>query len=507
MLTGRRARSTAKTWSMTLSRVSCSGAGLGRASARRPAARPHVSSRCLQKDPKQRVGDIRDVRLALEGAFETAVPQTAAPATSPSTRPMAALWIVACRRRRGRGSRSPFPRCGICAKRRHRHRPRRASRSSPPPPTDPFPLRCRPTVGRSSSWLPAMARPPLAAVPGADAAQPLAGTEGAAYPFWSPDSRSVGFFADGELKRLDLGGGPPQTLPTRHLRPGGGTWNADGVILFTHHSAEPAVPRAGHGRRSRGRDEARPAVEPPVSLLSARWPTVPVLCARNAGKRGDLPGRARLGRNPTADAGRDGRVSTCPRDGCCGCARERSWPSVWTWRRKRSPAIRDPGRSGGHRWCVSERRLGSDARVWWPIGRAGAAGGNWRGSTVRAWRAARSATPMKIRQTPRFARWPPRRGGPHGAGQYRHLASGRRPHEPIHVRCGPRSYPVWSPDGSRIVFSSNRKGQLDLYQMLTRGGAEERLVESPGQGPQPLVRGRPVPALSQRRPARNATSG
>ena len=43
-------------------------------------------------------------------------------------------------------------------------------------------------------------------------AQPLAGTEGAMYPFWSPSSRSVGFFAGGALKRLDLGGGAPQTL-------------------------------------------------------------------------------------------------------------------------------------------------------------------------------------------------------------------------------------------------------------------------------------------------------
>src|SRR5207249_5009094 len=44
---------------------------------------------CLRKDPKQRVGDIRDVRLALEGAFETTVPGTAAPAPAIQRRP---LW-------------------------------------------------------------------------------------------------------------------------------------------------------------------------------------------------------------------------------------------------------------------------------------------------------------------------------------------------------------------------------------------------------------------------------
>ena len=45
------------------------------------------------------------------------------------------------------------------------------------------------------------------------AMRPLPGTEGAYYPFWSPDSRSLGFFTLSGLKRIDLAGGPPQTLP------------------------------------------------------------------------------------------------------------------------------------------------------------------------------------------------------------------------------------------------------------------------------------------------------
>jgi Tol biopolymer transport system component len=62
-------------------------------------------------------------------------------------------------------------------------------------------------------------------------AQPLAGTEGATYPFWSPDSRAIGFFAGGKLKRTDIGGSPPQAIADAPSARGG-SWNRDGLILF-----------------------------------------------------------------------------------------------------------------------------------------------------------------------------------------------------------------------------------------------------------------------------------
>ena len=63
-------------------------------------------------------------------------------------------------------------------------------------------------------------------------AQPVAGTEGASRPFWSPNSRFVGFFANGKLKKVDVTGGQPETLCDVPRIPGGGTWNKDGDILF-----------------------------------------------------------------------------------------------------------------------------------------------------------------------------------------------------------------------------------------------------------------------------------
>lgn len=67
---------------------------------------------------------------------------------------------------------------------------------------------------------------------GSEGLRILANTEGAGYPFWSPDGRSLAFFADAKLKRVEIAGGPVQTLCDA---PGGrgGTWNRDGVILFT----------------------------------------------------------------------------------------------------------------------------------------------------------------------------------------------------------------------------------------------------------------------------------
>lgn len=67
---------------------------------------------------------------------------------------------------------------------------------------------------------------------GSASAQPLAGTEGGMEPFWSGDSQNLGFFADGKLKRIEASGGGLQVLADAPI-PRGGSWNRDGVILFS----------------------------------------------------------------------------------------------------------------------------------------------------------------------------------------------------------------------------------------------------------------------------------
>jgi serine/threonine protein kinase/Tol biopolymer transport system component len=63
------------------------------------------------------------------------------------------------------------------------------------------------------------------------AARPLAGTDGASYPFWAPDGQALGFFADGQVKRVEVVSGSVQVLATAAV-PRGGTWSRDDVILF-----------------------------------------------------------------------------------------------------------------------------------------------------------------------------------------------------------------------------------------------------------------------------------
>jgi serine/threonine protein kinase len=77
-------------------------------------------------------------------------------------------------------------------------------------------------------------------------AQELNGTEGADFPFWSPDSKWIGFFAGGKLMRIELSGGQPQKLAT--ATGGGGAWSStsgdqgnDGVILFARNGGGPIL--------------------------------------------------------------------------------------------------------------------------------------------------------------------------------------------------------------------------------------------------------------------------
>jgi Tol biopolymer transport system component len=99
-------------------------------------------------------------------------------------------------------------------------------------------------------------------------ARPLPGTERAFSPFWSPDSNSVGFMTPDKLKRIDASGGPPQVLCDARVGRGG-TWNRDGVIVFSPYPTE------GLFRVSEGGGAPAPLTKLDLSRRenSHRWPT------------------------------------------------------------------------------------------------------------------------------------------------------------------------------------------------------------------------------------------
>ena len=204
-----------------------------------PSLRAYLK-RCLQKDPRQRVRDVGDLRLAMAGAFDTGLEASESVAVAPRTLPWAAA-VVAASMLTGLGVRS-------------------MTRSVPP------------EVTRIAYDLPAshqlrnLGRAVLAASPDgrrfvyntADGlylramdqldARVLLGTEEAlgtlSIPFFSPDGRSVAFFQGGNLKRLALSGGTPVVVCSV-FQPSAAHWAPDDTIFFAQAGGILRVPANG----------------------------------------------------------------------------------------------------------------------------------------------------------------------------------------------------------------------------------------------------------------------
>lgn len=98
-------------------------------------------------------------------------------------------------------------------------------------------------------------------------AQPLAGTEDASLPFWSPDSSDLGFFSGVSLKRVSAGGGPVRILVDYlgTYSGAGGTWSSDGTIVFSGQFDLFRVPANG--------GTASIVTKAPTQDWSYYWPT------------------------------------------------------------------------------------------------------------------------------------------------------------------------------------------------------------------------------------------
>jgi len=95
----------------------------------------------------------------------------------------------------------------------------------------------------------------------------LLGTQDAMYPFWSPDSREIGFFAMGKMKRISAAGGPAQIICDA-TDGRGGTWNKDGVVVFAPSVTGPLFKVAANG----GDTTAASKINTALTEDSHRWP-------------------------------------------------------------------------------------------------------------------------------------------------------------------------------------------------------------------------------------------
>jgi serine/threonine protein kinase len=223
--------------------------------AETPGTIRRLLRRCLQKDRQRRLRDIADARLELDDPDDRHQ-RFESPAGSRRTE--RALWLMALVVVAGVAAWS--------ARLVPRDRPVQPLRLeiSTPPSTDPISLAVSPDGRRvafsaddsetSRLWLRALDDP---------APKSLAGTNGGYSPFWSPDNRSLGFFADGRLKRIDIESGSVQTLADATAGRGG-AWLDDGTILF--------APQAGPVYRIPATGGSRTQVTREQPTRNARFP-------------------------------------------------------------------------------------------------------------------------------------------------------------------------------------------------------------------------------------------
>jgi eukaryotic-like serine/threonine-protein kinase len=307
---------------------------------------------------------------------------------------------------------------------------------------------------------------------GTTTAQPLPGTEGATLPFWSPDNRSIGFFANNSLRRLDLGGGKPLTLVSTVDVGGGGAWHKDGFILFGQGRGKPFARVSASGGKVTevaGTGAADADLRIPQFLPDGHRFVYASLEGADPGiYLGSLDGARPV--KLTADRGPIAYL-----------------PSGWLlcWRASENLLL-------AHRLDADKAVLVGE-----PITIAEGMG------VVSASQTGLVAYRSGLAESANQLEWRTRSGGELGTigvpdesylaprvspdGRRVLVSRGREGKPDVWLLEGERSsrvtfdaetpgYPVWSPDGMQIVFASLKSGISDLYMTAAHGGEEARLL-------------------------------
>ena len=315
--------------------------------------------------------------------------------------------------------------------------------------------------------------------------QSLPGTEGARNPFWSPDNRSLGFFADFKLKRIDIGGGQPQTLTDGR---GGGvgaaaaTWSSQGVILFTPDSSSALfrIPASGGTAMAVTKLARQYSHRAPRFLPDGRQFLFAATGVESGIWLGSLDGGVTRRLAPIAPGNDSAAEYLAP---------------GWLVRVQQNNLVAQ------HFDAVSGRLSGDSVTLaqgvrFDPATFAGAfsvssggmiayrAGGGGRQQLVWFNRAGQNTgvfgPPVESLFHPELSPDGKRAGitrGPFGASDI-WIEEGTRSTRFTFDAADDR-YAIWSPDGERVVFASDRKGTLDLYQKpANASGTEEVLLQS-----------------------------
>ncbi len=315
-------------------------------------------------------------------------------------------------------------------------------------------------------------------------ARPLAGTEGAAHPFWSPDGRSIGFSTRTALSRLDIAGGTPQELATVGGNATGGSWNADGTILYTPGMANPVWRISAAG----GEPTAVTRLEPP-GQAAHRFPQfLPdgrhfLFSVRGTPDTAGIYLGSLDGGAPTRLTAADSGGAFLPPDRVlfvqAGTLVSRrldlaglalTAEPVTLAERVGVEAFSRGGFAASGEGLVAYRIGGNAARQLTWVDRTGKAVGVAGEPDASA-----PAYPELSPDGRRVALRRPVQGNIDiwlrdllGGGMTR-----------LTFDAAVESVPVWSPDGTRIAFNSSRTGAYNLYTKASNGsGVETRLVDS-----------------------------